>query len=425
MSRILIIGPRLSFHFGGPSVVLGMIRALNEQVRGCHFTLACSAPDNEKERVATAQHGLGFVPLPAGRAAKVSTLASALLMRFVPKVIVASPSVRCFLRAVRDADIVVVARAIGYIDGRGGLGAPVRYGLQGYEFGVAKLLRKPTVQYTSDFGPLRQRWNRFFAKFWLGRFADVIVCRSLESRRWLTDVGISSGKLMDAPDTGFLMEAAHSQATEKVLANCAGAPLVGVGVSFQIRRRFNESARYDSLVKALIRHLANDRGFHVLVIPNETHPKHEQVDDLRLAARIAKDLGHSRVSFLDTTAMSGPEVKAVIRNCEVVVSSRYHTLLACLSTGVPCLGLGWHHKYGEMFRMFGMQQWTLDHTQCDEATLIEMFGRLWNERQHLRPVIARHLPAVEQAIRATARAVSVKMTAWIPDRIQLLQAPNH
>ena len=39
------------------------------------------------------------------------------------------------------------------------------------------------VKYTADFGPMKARWNRFFGRFWLRRWVDVIVCRNDTSYR--------------------------------------------------------------------------------------------------------------------------------------------------------------------------------------------------------------------------------------------------
>lgn len=421
MSKFLIIGPRLTYHFGGPSVILGLTRALREQVKNCQISLACVSPDHERERIATAQHGLGFINLPSGFKNRLSMLAAAILMRFYPKLSIGSKSVRRFLCTVRDSDVVIVATAIGSIDGEKGIRGIISYGLSNYAFGLAKLFRKPTVQYTSDFGPLRQFWNRTFTKFWLGQFADIIICRSSESRRWLTDIGISTEKLMDAPDCGFLFEAARSQKIESLMKNFTGAPLVGFGVSFQVRKRFSDPLKYDRLVKSFIRYLTNDQGYYVLLIPNETHPQFAQKDDLQLATRITKELDNNLVSFLDTNTFSASEVKSAIGNCEVVVSSRYHTLLACLSMGVPCIGIGWHHKYEAMFRMFEMQNWTLHFSQCNEKNLIETFDNLFNERHNLKKTILQNLPAVEKAIRCTASKVCVKISELAPGRIQFLE----
>lgn len=46
-------------------------------------------------------------------------------------------------------------------------------------------------------------------------------------------------------------------------------------------------------------------------------------------------------------------LKMMISKALFVVGSRYHSLVAALSCGVPCVAVGWSHKYGELLADFG------------------------------------------------------------------------
>jgi polysaccharide pyruvyl transferase WcaK-like protein len=416
--NVLLIGSHLSNNLGGPSVVLGTMNVLREQLGDCTFVLVGSPWDEATERAMAKRHGIPFVPLPPkDRLSVLSVLPCAVIARILRRPYAGSRRVREFLRAVQAADLVVNSVGIMFADTLG-WNAFADRAAEGRYFGVAKILGKPMIKYTSDFGPLEARWNRFFARFWLGHWVDAIVCRTETSYRCLTEIGISSDKLLVAPDTGFLMEPAHTHAVERALTVVGERPRIAIGVSHQIRRQFRTPAEYDSLINSLVHHVACRRGFGVLVIPNELHERAD-VDDLVIARSVVQDASNPRVALVDSAQLSGPELKAVLGKCDAIVSSRYHSLVAGLSMGVPCLAMGWHHKYHELFRLFNIEEWVLNHSDCDKATLIDAFDRLWDVRESLRKKIGEALPSVEAGIRKTARAVAQRLVSLSHNRIRM------
>ena len=416
--NVLLVGNHLSNNLGGPSLVLGIMKALREQLEDCAFVLAGAPWDEAAERTMAEKLGIPFVPLPPkNRLSVLSVLPCAVIARILGRPLAGSRRVREFLRAVQSADVVVSSAGIMFADSLGWNAFPDR-AAEGRYFGVAKILGKPVVKYTADFGPLEARWNRFFARFWLRRWVDVIVCRNDTSYRWLTEIGVSPDKLLVAPDTGFFMEPADSEAVERTLAAVDRRPLIAIGVSHQVQGRFGTPAEYESLIGSLVHYVASQRGFGVLVVPNEMH-EHADVDDLVIARSIVQQASDPRVALVDSAKLSGPELKAVLGRCDAVVSSRYHSLVAGLSMGVPCLAMGWHHKYQELFRLFGLEEWVFNYSGCDQGTLIDAFDRLWEERKPLHKKINEALPSVEAQIRNTAHAVAHRLVSLSRNHIRM------
>jgi polysaccharide pyruvyl transferase WcaK-like protein len=171
----------------------------------------------------------------------------------------------------------------------------------------------------------------------------------------------------------------------------------------------------------LVHHVASQRRFGVLVVPNEIHHR-EEVDDLAIARSIVQQASDPRVALADSSNLSGPELKAVLGACDAVVSSRYHSLVAALSMGVPCLAVGWHHKYQELFRLFGLDEWLFDCSDCDRDRLIAAFDRLWVEREDVRKTITEALPSIEAAIRKTARTVVERLAFLTRHRVRIRES---
>lgn len=58
--------------------------------------------------------------------------------------------------------------------------------------------------------------------------------------------------------------------------------------------------------------------------------------------------------------LTGWETKRYIAESEIVVSGRYHAVLAALTTSTPVLTHSWSHKYREVLSQFGVEEWLAD-----------------------------------------------------------------
>lgn len=74
---------------------------------------------------------------------------------------------------------------------------------------------------------------------------------------------------------------------------------------------------------------------------------HQQSDMGVVESLRASTAGELEVIHVDATSLKG-----VLGASRVVVGSRYHGIVSALSLQVPAVGIGWSHKYRELFRDF-------------------------------------------------------------------------
>lgn len=64
------------------------------------------------------------------------------------------------------------------------------------------------------------------------------------------------------------------------------------------------------------------------------------------------------------------ELKKKISEFDLVISSRYHGLIAALSQNIPVISIGWSHKYVELMNEYGLEKYHISDNATDVNMLI-------------------------------------------------------
>jgi polysaccharide pyruvyl transferase WcaK-like protein len=137
----------------------------------------------------------------------------------------------------------------------------------------------------------------------------------------------------------------------------------------------------------LVRHLA-DLGYHVLLVPHTYRPNRPDpcACDLATSQLVLNKLGDVSHLELATEDLSPIELKSIISCAQMHIGARYHSIVAALSAGVPCISLSWHPKYRDIMRVYGVEAFVVDGTS-NRATqeLFQLFERLRSSADAIRP----------------------------------------
>ena len=260
---------------------------------------------------------------------------------------------------------------------------------------VGKIFRKKTVKNTCSFGPMKKKTNRKSAAFACNHLFDVVSAREINSRNALIDdAKVDKGVLL-SPDIANMMRFEKSESSQE--------EIIGVSVSHKINGKWDGEESYIDCIIGLCAHIDDKYKLPIIIIPNETSPLTD-VDDVSISTtmqELLKERGVG-VDILDSENMSSTELKNVIASCEVVVSSRYHSCVAALSSGVPTLVIGWHHKYDELLQLYGQEEWGISTEDCTEERLIRIFDSFWENRQISRNTVSEKFADVRKAVLTTS-----------------------
>ncbi len=327
------------FHNKGAQLMLFTAR---EQLRERLGADCCVESERNHPAADCARSGLLrlFPPAPIERARQQSRMLriSAAAGHWLP---------RCALHAaglVRRQDPTALVDISGFAFGDAGPPRIVRNFSQRCAHYAAT--GRPVILLPQMFGPFSDPQERAAMRRVL-RCATLVCPRDPVSHDHLRALGVPGARLRPGPD--ITINDLHRAVAAPV---APAAPYACLVVNKQIlNHRADEwggAAGYIARLAAAGRHL-RAQGLQLSVV---IHAGGGQ--DQPLAERLVAELGPASSTFTD----ADPRVlKRHIAGARILVGSRFHAVLAALSTGVPALVIGWAHKYEAILADFGHPEW--------------------------------------------------------------------
>ncbi len=212
-------------------------------------------------------------------------------------------------------------------------------------------------------------------------------------------LGPDHHKISLAPDVAWNFKPAPLEAVEKVCARYpapAGRPTFRICLTPNLRvyERSPGAGRDNEYVQFLIRltdAMITTFDASVLLLGHELQREEKDQRDDRFLTRLvaAAFPGNPRVLHVDEY-LPAAVIKALVGQCEFVISSRFHCLIAALSQCVPAAAIGWSHKYDELLADVGLPENLLVATEEWPAVwsrLREIIGRRAIQAAHLQQVV--------------------------------------
>jgi polysaccharide pyruvyl transferase WcaK-like protein len=163
------------------------------------------------------------------------------------------------------------------------------------------------------------------------RNADLIFARDRFSYGYLRGVQVNDENTFLRPDFTNLIAGklpSYFDAQQMQVAIIPNNKLVQSGV-------FSSKAAYVHFLKRMVEIVAlkGKKPFFLI---------HEGKKDLHLAEHVNADFQMDIPILVEDDPLA---VKGIIGMCEAVITSRFHGLVSALTQSIPCLCIGWSHKY--------------------------------------------------------------------------------
>lgn len=237
--------------------------------------------------------------------------------------------------------------------------------------------------------------------------ASVLACvRDGRSEEYLKAFIGCESQIERCPDIAFRFEGLGPERGRDFLALAGldtSRPVIGIVPNMQVYSRVSGPRAMDHPyvrgLRQIVADLLANTPAGIVLMPHSmgdgVKPEH---DDRRLCEWISSGIteGGRVVTLLDD--LSAAELKGVIGACELLIGSRFHSLVAALSQRVPVVAIGWSHKYSELLELFGMRDALLDVSAGDSAERGEYVMRAWQQRLEHSDLIGAVLPTIQERV---------------------------
>lgn len=123
---------------------------------------------------------------------------------------------------------------------------------------------------------------------------------------------------------------------------------------------------------------------------------HEEKNDIEIVKRLDTYLGREFETVIGLNAL---EVKGVISQSYLCISSRFHGVVSSLNSKVPCLSTSWSHKYSELYNDYGLENCVIDFTNQEDChIIIEEFLRP-EKNMKIRNKLEESVPQIEKKVK--------------------------
>ncbi|MEJ2307176.1 MAG: 4Fe-4S binding protein, partial [candidate division WOR-3 bacterium] len=162
---------------------------------------------------------------------------------------------------------------------------------------------------------------------------------------------------------------------------------------------------YSEIMAKAVDKIVKIADYDILMIPHSRAVRQSPLDDLEICKKIKQlSLNPDRIRIIEDK-LSSKILKGIIGKAEVALGSRFHFIVSSISQNVPTLAVSWSHKYKEMMRMFGLEEFTLNYDKLDENSLLAGIERLWKDRTKIRNQINFKLPEIKKLSKDNARII--------------------
>lgn len=266
-----------------------------------------------------------------------------------------------------------------------------------YTYWLAKTMGRAVIIFPSTIGPLFRPLTRIFTRNVLKKL-DLVYVRdhqSAEIVRSLKDV--SAERLIECPDLAVLqnpdaLDSAQFRERHRIAEQ---QPIVGISAmrwTYVHNSKDTPYSNYGSYVEQMARladTVVERYGAFVIFYPTNFPERGCREDDVSVAREIRNRMEHRNSASVLESLPSATQFQGMLSLSEVNITTRMHACILSTGAAVPTLSVNYLFKLRGYMASLGLEEFSIDIEEFNAATMIEMFDRMWRERQQWR----RHLRA--------------------------------
>jgi colanic acid/amylovoran biosynthesis protein len=396
--KIVLCGACLSGNMGGQALYLSMVESL-EGLADVEITVLSKYPKDDRPH--SEELGWLLVPFPTRTQLFVAASAGLLSLLKFPRRWITER----LLPFMEERDIVIDLSGISFSDYRDFTGLIINC----LWLIPAIVTGTPYVKASQAMGPFTKPQVRKAARYFLSRAAGL-VARGAVTAKYLHEL-LPDSVIYELPDIAFALEPARSGQVLEILVSmglkpdepfCVMGPSHGVNA---MMAKTGDRYSYVRLMARIAEKLILLSGHSVLLVPHERSHSGSTADDMNVCRSIFNAVDSRERLRIVEKDLSAKMLKGIIARADVAIGSRFHFMVAAMSSAVPGITIGWSHKYFEMMGMVGQSRFVLDFSGVTEEEALSRVQELWETRGIVRHEIEMRLADIMEKARANAEIV--------------------
>lgn len=242
---------------------------------------------------------------------------------------------------------------------------------------LAKFYKRKVMVFANGVGPIDGKLNKVLTKRILEK-VDLITLRDEESKEFVRELGVENKNVFVTADPVFSLEAIGEKDVLEILEKeniPKDKPLVGIA----IRDWSNNDELIDSMARASD-YMVDKYGVNILLIPMH-YP-----EDLSISKKVM-DKTESNGVYILNGKYSVDEIMGVIKELEMILAMRLHSLIYAATQEVPMVGIVYDPKIVGFLNTIKVPN-MVDVDNLVYEDLLKNIDEVWENRELLRNDLA-------------------------------------
>lgn len=238
---------------------------------------------------------------------------------------------------------------------------------------LAKIFGKPVMVYANGVGPISGGFNRFLTKLVLNG-ADIITLRDGNSKKYIENIGVSNKEVYVTADPVFTLEPVSRDIVLDIFKKEGikdRNKLIGVSV-----REWKKAENLEENISIVIDEMIEKYDANVLLIPMH-YP-----EDLVFSEKVLSLL-KNKGAYILKDKYSVEEIMGVIRELDMIIAMRLHSLIYAATQSIPMVGLVYDPKVVGILESIDMKFMT-DVEALDVNTLLSDIDTVWSDKENIK-----------------------------------------
>ena len=172
--------------------------------------------------------------------------------------------------------------------------------------------------------------------------------------------------------------------------------------------------KYIKTLRDVIHHLCTNHGAQVVLMGHELRLNNSEIQDDRVLCKYLISLVDKSLPVVHVDKyLPAAEVKSIIGNNDLLISSRYHGLIAGLSQAIPSIAVGWAHKYDELMAELDLSSNLISLSKTNKEILEDIDSVI-----KCLPKIRKVLPARVDEIKKSGKEAIDAVLSQIEERVR-------